>query len=50
MPVARGTPFPQVASLAMRLSPWGLRMGVGRRGELTGSEIADANHGLGARH
>ena len=48
--MARGTPFPQVASLALRLGPWGLRVGAGRRrGELTRSGMADAGRELGAR-
>lgn len=49
-PGARGTQFPQVASLALRLGAQELKMGTGkRRGELTSSETADANHGPGAR-
>lgn len=49
-PVARGTRFPQIASLALRLGPWGAGDGNQKeKGELTGWEITDTNHGLGAR-
>lgn len=49
--MARGTWFPQVASLALSLGPWRARVGAGRRrGELTSSGIEDASYGLAARH
>lgn len=48
--MARGTRFPQVASLALSLGPWRARVGAGRRGELTSWGIEDASYGLAARH